>query len=100
MDYVAMILMGIVYIAGFVVGMVYEHYRIMTRLEDAADEEAEKQVKPCCGNCMEYDGDRCMLYWNNADEDCYVPERDDKDPYDCCDYWQLDENAEEDETNE
>lgn len=96
MDYIAIIFMGIVFISGFVMGMVYEHYRIMTRLEDAT-EEAGEQEKPHCGNCVEYDGDHCMLYWNNAEEDCYIPGRDDKDTYDCCDYWQLDENAEVEE---
>ena len=93
MDYIVMIFIGIILVIGFVMGMVYEHYRIMTRLEDATEEEADK-VKPHCGNCLEYDGDHCMICWNNADPDYYVPERDDKDPYDCCDYWQLDENAE------
>ena len=96
MDYIMMIGLGIVLVIGFVMGMVYEHYRIMTRLEDATEEEAAK-VNPHCGNCQEYDGDRCMLYWNNADEDYYMPDRDDKDPYDFCEYWQLDENALEDE---
>ena len=96
MDFVVAIYIGVIFIFGFVVGMIYEHYRIMTRLEDATEEEADK-VKPHCGNCLEYDGDRCMLYWNNAEEEYYLPDRDDKDPYDCCDYWQLDENAEEDE---
>ena len=97
MDFTVAIYIGVVFIFGFIVGMVYEHYRIMTRLEDATKEEAEKTVKPHCGNCLEYDGDRCMLYWNNADDCYYDPERDDKDQYDCCDYWILDENAEEDE---
>ena len=94
MDFTVAIYIGFVFIFGFVIGMIYEHYRIMTRLEDATEEETDK-VHPHCGNCVEYDGDHCMLYWNNAEEDYYLPDRDDKDPYDCCDYWQLDENAEE-----
>ena len=39
---------------------------------------------PCCRYCVSYDGERCMKEWNNLDPDCYVPERDDKDPDDLC----------------
>ena len=100
MDFTVAIYIAVVFVFGFIVGMIYEHYRIMTRLEDATEEEAEKKITHCCGNCIEYDGDRCTLYWNNLDESYYLPDRDDKDPYDCCDYWQLDENALGDETDE
>lgn len=41
--------------------------------------------EPCCKYCERYDGDRCTKDWNNMDEDYYVPDRDDKDEYDCCD---------------
>lgn len=40
-----------------------------------------------CWNCAEYDGDRCMKEWNNLDESYYIPDRDDKNPTDCCDDW-------------
>ena len=94
-DDIPFILMfAVVVVVAFIMGMTFQHYRIMTRFEDATKEEAEK-VTPHCGNCLDYDGDHCTLYWNNADDDYYVPERDDKDPYDCCDYWQFDENAEQ-----
>lgn len=38
----------------------------------------------CCKYCKEYDGDSCMKEWNNADPAYYVPERDDKQPDECC----------------
>lgn len=50
-----------------------------------------------CWNCMEYDGNRCMKDWNNADESYYFPERDDKEPTDSCPEWSMnpDVSAEE-----
>lgn len=41
-----------------------------------------------CWNCMQYDGDRCMKLWNNADPDYYNPNTDDKEPDDCCEDWE------------
>ena len=46
-----------------------------------------------CWNCLEFDGDRCMKDWNNADEDYYIPDRDDHDPTDYCDDWELNEDV-------
>ena len=46
-----------------------------------------------CWNCMEYDGDRCMKYWNNAEPEYYIPDRDDKEPDDKCDDWELNPDA-------
>ena len=40
-----------------------------------------------CWNCREYDGDRCMKYWNNLDPMYYRSERDDKKPDEICDDW-------------
>lgn len=54
-----------------------------------------RALKKCCGNCLEYDGDHCIKDWNNADKDYYIPDRDDKDPDDCCDDWEYDDNVEE-----
>ena len=45
-----------------------------------------------CWNCTEYDGDRCHKDWNNNDDCYYVPDRDDKDPMDCCDCYEKDES--------
>ena len=59
----------------------------------------EKSVKPCCGNCKEYNGIYCTVYWNNLDE-CYKDtERDSREPEDdACEYWEYDEdNAEEEQ---
>ena len=41
-------------------------------------------AKRFCGTCSEYDGRRCKKNWNNLDDCYYVPERDDKEPDDCC----------------
>lgn len=81
--------------AGFLAGREYEYEIIMRRLKKVAE---EKNVKPCCGNCLDFNGDYCTLYWNNLDE-CYKDtERDARDPYDePCDYWRLDESAMEGE---
>ena len=39
-----------------------------------------------CGSCRLFDGDYCTKEWNNADESCCIPERDEKDPdTDTCD---------------
>lgn len=46
-----------------------------------------------CWNCLLYDGDRCTAYWNNADPCYYLPDRDDKKPWEICDDWQKDEGA-------
>ena len=50
-----------------------------------------------CWNCLEYDGNRCMKEWNNADDCYYVPERDDKEPGDYCDDWSLNDMVSADE---
>ena len=43
-----------------------------------------------CWNCMEYNGQACMVRWNNADESYYNPDLDDRDPTDSCeDNWTL-----------
>lgn len=51
---------------------------------------------PCCYYCTEYDGDRCMKEWNNADPDYYVSWRDDKDPDDLCEDYEWNGEWEED----
>ena len=43
--------------------------------------------KKCCWTCYEYDGDRCHKYWNNNEEDYYLPDRDDKKPDEVCEDW-------------
>ena len=43
---------------------------------------------PCCRYCTEYNGDSCMKEWNNADEDYYFPERDDREPEESCDDYE------------
>lgn len=45
-----------------------------------------------CWNCTHYDGDRCDKDWNNADEDYYVPDRDDHEPNFKCDYFVKEKN--------
>ena len=46
-----------------------------------------------CWNCINYDGDRCHAQWNNNDDDYYLPDRDDKEPDDCCEDWSLESTA-------
>lgn len=43
-----------------------------------------------CWNCKEYDGSHCMKNWDNLDPSYYVPDRDDKEPDDCCDDYEND----------
>ena len=50
-----------------------------------------------CWNCKEYDGDRCHKDWNNNDECYYVPDRDDKEPEDWCEYHDKDESIKPEE---
>ena len=50
-----------------------------------------------CWNCLEYDGNRCMKCWNNADDSYYVQESDDKEPCDYCDDWSLNDMISADE---
>ena len=64
---------------GFLLGIQYENRRIRRRLKELTEEKV-----PCCGNCSQYDGDRCMKEWNNLDECYYLPDRDDKEPEDVC----------------
>lgn len=84
----------LIMVAGFLGGMEYQYEKTMRRLKKVAE---EKSIKPCCGNCLEYNGDFCTIYWNNLDE-CYKDtERDSREPEDeACEYWQLDETAVED----
>ena len=67
---------------GFLLGIQYENRRIRRRLKELTEETV-----PCCGNCREYDGNRCMKEWNNLDECYYIPDRDDKEPEDVCKDW-------------
>ena len=54
-----------------------------------------KRFVKCCANCTEYDGNRCMKEWNNADPDYYVKWRDDKEADDVCEDWEFYEGWEE-----
>ena len=78
----------LILIAGFLGGREYQYEIMMRRLREVA-----KEVKPCCGNCKEYNGDFCTIYWNNLDE-CYKDtERDARDPEDpACEYYEFDED--------
>ena len=68
---------------GFLLGIQYENRRIRRRLKELTEENV-----PCCDNCSWYDGDRCMVNWNNMDESYYIPDRDDKEPEDVCENWE------------
>lgn len=57
-------------------------------------------MKNGCWNCTEYNGDSCMLEWNNADPVYYVPERDDKAPNHICEHWNHDKTVSEEEWKE
>ena len=52
--------------------------------------------EPCCRYCTNYDGDRCMKDWNNAEEDYYIPDRDDKEPFELCECYQWNDEWEDD----
>ena len=49
-------------------------------------------MKDGCWNCREYDGDRCMKNWNNADPCYYLPDRDDKALTDWCEDHDKDDS--------
>ena len=57
------------------------------------EENFPPRIPNGCWNCLEFDGDRCMKEWNNADPCYYIDWRDDKKPTDLCDDWQYDETA-------
>lgn len=63
------------------------------RAEMRAWEHGEPDPKPKkgCWCCLEYDGDRCHKEWNNDDECYYIDWRDDKEPDEICDDFDLDE---------
>jgi hypothetical protein len=58
----------------------------------------DDRPKPACRNCIEYDlvKECCMMEWNNLDPDYNVPDRDKRDPDDCCDNYDWDRAKEED----
>ena len=51
---------------------------------------------PACKYCTEYDGDRCMKRWNNADPVYYSPDLDDHEPDDLCEDYEWNGEWEED----
>lgn len=66
----------------------------LSRAEMQAEESlpfTDPEPENGCWNCWRFDGDRCNKDWNNADPDYYLPDRDDKEPDDICDYWEKDE---------
>lgn len=81
----------LLFIAGFITGLVFEHTRIMRRLKEVAEE-----FKPMCGNCKEFNGTWCTKFWNNLDE-CYLDrERDNVKPEDdACEDWEFDPDCED-----
>jgi hypothetical protein len=91
MDFTQMVLIVIgclLFSIGFFAGRDFQYRLMMRRFAEVAEE-----IKPCCGNCKEYNGDYCTKFWNNLDE-CYKDtERDARDPEDeACDDWELDED--------
>ena len=56
--------------------------------------------EPRCEFCWEYDGCRCHKEWNNNDDCYYDPDRDDKEPEDCCDDYEWNGEYEEGEDQE
>lgn len=74
--------------------------------EIIAEMQSEKEALPFtdpplpekgCWNCMECNGNACMLRWNNADESYYDPDLDDREPTDYCDAWSLNPDVSADE---
>ena len=50
-----------------------------------------------CKNCLYYFVDYCTRDWDLLDESCKDEERDRKDPDDCCDKWEYNDLADDDE---
>lgn len=49
--------------------------------------------EPSCGSCVFYDGSHCTKDWNDLDITYYLPERDDREPYETCDDYEWDEET-------
>ena len=47
---------------------------------------------PQCEHCIHFDATKsaCTREWNNLDESCYVPERDDRETDETCDSYEWD----------
>ena len=78
-EIITYVFFGLLYAAGFLVGMVYEHKRIYKRFVEVATNEIA-----CCGNCKYFNGAFCTKDWNNLDESFNVTRRDAKDSGDFC----------------
>lgn len=57
---------------------------------EIGSQDLAKGYKPTCKICEMYNGSCCMKEWNNLDESYFIPERDNKDPDDCCDDFKWD----------
>lgn len=71
-----------------------------SRAEMKAAERGELDVrgnKPDngCWNCLLYDPgyDCCTKHWNNGNPEYRIPDRDKKEPDNCCDDWEEDPDA-------
>ena len=71
----------------------YGSYAEMRAAEKALPFDETPSPENGCWNCQYYDGDRCSIWWNNADPVYYLPDRDDKKPDDICGDWKLYEDA-------
>ena len=49
--------------------------------------------EPSCGSCIFNDGSHCTKDWNDLDSTYYLPERDDREPYETCDDYKWDEET-------
>ena len=73
---------------------VYTSLAEMKAIESLPFSELPIEEPPSgCWNCTAFDGEHCTKNWNNADEDYYNPDTDDKSPADYCDDWQKDKDA-------
>ena len=52
---------------------------------EGREEDKFFEPDPACEYCEHYNGQYCTIAWNNMDESYCIPDRDEKEPDDCCD---------------
>ena len=68
------------------------------KMIDELEGFGRKEPDHVCNSCIYFDRwyEACNREWNNLDEIYYIPDRDDRNEDDTCDYWELDPDYEED----
>jgi hypothetical protein len=67
----------------------------MMKVFETGEPERKEKPENGCWNCMNFDWkhEACTLNWNNMDESYYCPDTDDRELTDCCEYHEVDPEA-------